>query len=172
MKTSHDCSDVKLLRVESDHENIFFKLCRTVATRDRNSPLMASPRVPRVHNIPIRRELESSSTLPLTKPRRQFSTESQEMCLDISAELSQNSSFDFHNNSAEVEAILSGTKHGRFVNQPPSSIKSYDDRSLDEMSIHDQLLRHNDGGQLDAYRQRLVSDIQVKLLLLQLTSQN
>ena len=141
---------------------------RTVATRDRNSPPMGSPRVPRVHNITIRRE--NAATLPLTKPRRQVSTESQEMCLDMSGEQSHNSSYDYHNNSAEVEAILSGhptTKNGRYLvnhhNKGPSSIKSYDDRSLDELSIHDQLVRHHDGGQLEAYRHRLVSDIQVTI---------
>ena len=51
------------------------------------------------------------------------------------------SSYDYHNNSAEVEAILSGhptTKSGRYL-KGPSSIRSYDDRSLDEMSIHDQV---------------------------------
>jgi len=40
--------------------------------------------------------------------RRQISTESQEMFMDISGEQSQNSSYDYHNDSAEVEAILSG----------------------------------------------------------------
>ena len=137
---------------------------RTAATRDRNSPLMVSPRVPRIHNIQIRHESESA-LVPVTKPRRQMSTESQEMCLDISAELSRDSSFDGHNNSAEVEAILTGhPRNGRFATKPPSSIRSCDDRSLDEMSIHDQLLRRNDlhDGQLEAYRQRLVSDIQVR----------
>ena len=87
------------------------------------------------------------------------------MCLDISAELSRDSSFDGHNNSAEVEAILTGhPRNGRFATKPPSSIRSCDDRSLDEMSIHDQLQRRNDlhDGQLEAYRQRLVSDIQVR----------
>jgi len=129
---------------------------------------MGSPRVPRIHNIPIRHESEHS-TLPLTKPRRQVSTESQEMCLDMSAEMSRDSSFDCHNNSAEVEAILAAgghSKNGRFATKPPPSIRSCDDRSLDEMSIHDQLLRRsNDDRQLEVYRQQLVSDIHVSIFV-------
>merc|ERR1712110_1310371 len=97
----------------------------TAATRDMDSPVRQSPRVPRVHNIHIERDEHANSPLSSKvkttsskrKPPKKLNRESQENAMDLNNMVDSsngrrlnghNTSFDLHNNSAEVEAILLG----------------------------------------------------------------
>lgn len=190
---------------------------RTSATRDRSSPIRQSPRIPKVHNIPILREdplptihqikrsrsahsiieaTESETSqdfevqailrkhpklvVPnvsqkvntganLTKPKRTTKT-----IVGAGGVAASNGVGDLHNTSAEVEhymsakgfaSITNNDDHHKMLEMAKSvnangqhhhhhhhlyptgnvstaggSIRSFEDRSLGEMSIHDQLV--------------------------------
>ena len=83
---------------------------RTAATRDRNSPALSSPRIPKVHNIPIDVDLAGNSNAsedapPKVKPKK-FKYRVPLKLTKKSEGIKGGS--DPHNESAEVEAILAG----------------------------------------------------------------
>ena len=82
---------------------------RTAATRDRNSPALSSPRIPKVHNIPVEVDLgggagySSEDVPPKVRPKK-FK---YRVPLKLKRTEAKGGS-DPHNESAEVEAILAG----------------------------------------------------------------
>ena len=94
---------------------------RTAATRDRNSPALSSPRIPKVHNIPIDVDLANDGGAgnsnfpapedipPKVRPKKfkyRVPLKLKKMTDAIAA------GADPHNESAEVEAILAGLEDG------------------------------------------------------------
>lgn len=99
---------------------------RTAATRDRNSPALSSPRIPKVHNIPIDVDLanrgddgvpgpvpgsvgDGAAAPPKVRPKKfkyRVPLKLKKMTDAIAA------GADPHNESAEVEAILAGLEDG------------------------------------------------------------
>ena len=89
---------------------------RTAATRDRNSPPLSSPRIPKVHNIPIDVDLAgggggggsdpAGAAAPKVRPKKfKYRVPLKLKKMDAAK---GGGGGDPHNESAEVEAILAG----------------------------------------------------------------
>lgn len=79
---------------------------RTAATKDRNSPALSSPRIPKVHNIPIDLRNEEEEDLAALAARVRPKKFKYRVPLKLKKGILDKS--DPHNESAEVEAILAG----------------------------------------------------------------
>ena len=130
---------------------------RTAATRDRNSPLRDSPRIPKVHKIPIKLRLASGGGGNVSEAGSQDLEVQDILGSSSSVKKKKNKK---KNKSEDVDDILSCLNRAeqdvreRVLQQTGAYVEmaraaggknnnqaaSFEDRSLGEMSIHDQLV--------------------------------